>query len=1187
MTIRLSGAPGRPPFLAPAASACSTLLLAALCAPVHAQDSRDVREPVVPPSCAVLNAAPEDGTTDSARRDDSARIQAAIDKCAPGHALHLASGKTGADFISGPLVLRDGVTLYVDAGATLKASTNPMLFDRGAGACGTIDQGGRGCKPFITIDGIKGAGIMGEGVIDGQGGQRIDGKPETWWQIARRAQKEKGRQNVPRMIQIEKSRDITLYRITLRNSTNFHVAMSRVDGFTAWGVNIDTPKDARNTDGIDPGASRNVTIAYSHIRTGDDNIAIKAGSGMSENISILHNRFYSGHGMSIGSETNGGVRNVLVEDLDMDGTTSGLRIKSNDRRGGVVQNVVYRDVCLRNIRWPLFIDTQYEPGQGPGQSYPSYTGIRMENVHSLTPGDKVVFEGYSDTYPLQLTLKDVVVDGAPMLQTKFAKLAGQLNAADARPLDCGKRFAPFPGPDQSAGADRVLRLPPGTYVQPKIGEAEDKLVAGDHFVEARVRPAAPGNSPSQAILMVRYADPRNWTGAAIDLGPGKGRISVALLQMRDGQLTRLRQMGHDAAPAGGFQTLRVELADGELSAWLDGERVAAKLPAPPPAGGTALFAQDGAFEFDDLRIGASGQPPGRVALVRRGAGIDLQAGETQRYPVSALAGDASTPLAVTAASSDPAVARVAMEGTELVVTALRAGRAVVTLSSALDRNVASAIGVAVGPAFSARGDGSALRGRLLPAAGATDVQADTLLRIRFDQAPTLGASGSIRIYRAADYALVDVIQIGDETDAIGYPGQASRRVVRFNPIGVDGRDAVIHLHSAKLDYGTDYLVAVDAATFSGATIAGKPFEGIASTAGWRFRTRTQAPGGRAFTVDDDGPADFRTVQGALNHVMRAVPRAEPVTIRIANGRYDELLYLRGKDRVTLHGESRDGVVIGTVNNDGINPGAGASQPDQSPAIGGGRSVFLAEDADLLTLEHLTIVNKTVRAASQGSQAEALYFGSDRGRLVARDASFLSEQDTILVKGYSWFYRTLIAGNVDFIWGTNRAALFEDSEIRSVGDSAHPKGGGYVVQARTVAPDEAGFVFLNSRLTHGPGPAGNDVPAGSSWLARPGPSGAGDKVTYINCRIDAHIAPTGWSLPKAVAPGSRPGAGWAEYGSTDLAGQPLDLSNRAGGRILSPADAERYASRARVFASFDEGKGWNPAPEPAPEHRLAD
>ena len=50
------------------------------------------------------------------------------------------------------------------------------------------------------------------------------------------------------------------------------------DGFTAWGVKIRTPKTARNTDGIDPSSSTNVTIAYCDIDTGDDNVAIKTGS---------------------------------------------------------------------------------------------------------------------------------------------------------------------------------------------------------------------------------------------------------------------------------------------------------------------------------------------------------------------------------------------------------------------------------------------------------------------------------------------------------------------------------------------------------------------------------------------------------------------------------------------------------------------------------------------------------------------------------------------------------------------------------------------------------------------------------------------------------------------------------------------------------------------------------------------
>jgi pectin methylesterase-like acyl-CoA thioesterase len=301
--------------------------------------------------------------------------------------------------------------------------------------------------------------------------------------------------------------------------------------------------------------------------------------------------------------------------------------------------------------------------------------------------------------------------------------------------------------------------------------------------------------------------------------------------------------------------------------------------------------------------------------------------------------------------------------------------------------------------------------------------------------------------------------------------------------------------------------------------------------------------------------------------MRSMRRAAPVTIAVAAGRYTDMLYLRSKDNVTLRGASRDGTVIAVRNSNGLNPGAGGGQAADAPGVGGGRSVLLVEDADLLHIDRLGIVNTTWRGKPQGGQAEAINFASE-GRLIATDADFVSEQDTVLVSGWAWFYRSLIAGNVDFIWGYNHAALFEEDEIRSVGDSAGASKGGYIVQARTRSRDEPGFVFLNSRLTHGPGPAGNDVPPGSTALARPG---TWDNVSYIACRMDDHIAAAGWSGEP------HGGAGWYEYRSMDMAGKPLDLSRRRGGTVLTADQAARLSSRTRVFAGFDNGKGWNPAP----------
>jgi pectin methylesterase-like acyl-CoA thioesterase len=363
--------------------------------------------------------------------------------------------------------------------------------------------------------------------------------------------------------------------------------------------------------------------------------------------------------------------------------------------------------------------------------------------------------------------------------------------------------------------------------------------------------------------------------------------------------------------------------------------------------------------------------------------------------------------------------------------------------------------------------------------------------------------------------------------------------------------------------------------------------GIGKLGGWSFTTKATAPTGATLTVDDDGNADFRTVQGALSHVMQNLAKTTPVTINVKNGVYEELLYLNGKDNVTIKGESRDGVTIRYTNNESLNSGTGSSQSASvagSPA--GGRAVMLVEASDMLVLDNLTVRNTTIRSASISGQAETVYFNSDT-RLIAKNASFLSEQDTLNLKGWAWFYNSLVAGNVDFIWGSSHAALFENSEIRSVGDSANAGSGGYVLQARVPVATDPGYVFLNSSLTHGagPGPSHGDVPAGSTYLARsPGGTATWDNVAFINCRMDAHVATVGWAglgvngqpAPNPVVPNAE--SGWREYGSTLLDGTAIDLRMRVGGYALSDADvANRFATRARVFAGYGNGAGWNPQP----------
>ncbi|WP_407175449.1 glycoside hydrolase family 28 protein [Bradyrhizobium sp. STM 3562] len=376
---------------------CWTLLFlfAAIgfCAAAQAKDRRTVAEPVRPNGvCARLVPS---------GKDDTGRLQTAIVQCPPGAAVYL----TGGSFLSGPLEMKSGVTLWIERDATLFAVAEPNAYDKGSGTCGRIAGKGDGCRPFISFSKTRGGGIYGQGRIDGQGGALMVGSSESWWQLARRAQTEGGYQNVPRLIQIDHAQEITFHGITLRNSPNFNVAMNRVQGATFWGITIDTPGDARNTDGIDPGASEDVTITHSIIRTGDDNVAIKAGSnGPSRHISIIDNYFGWGHGMSIGSELSSGVSDILVRGLTLDGTTSGLRIKSDVSRGGLVEQVTYEDICMRGVRSPITFDTRYDP-HARGDSVPIYRQIVLRHVYG---GDgALVMRGLDQQHVLGVMLDDV------------------------------------------------------------------------------------------------------------------------------------------------------------------------------------------------------------------------------------------------------------------------------------------------------------------------------------------------------------------------------------------------------------------------------------------------------------------------------------------------------------------------------------------------------------------------------------------------------------------------------------------------------------------------------------------------------------------------------------------------------------------------------------------------------------
>jgi polygalacturonase len=363
-------------------------------------------------------ATPGDGGDDTVA---FAKALAAVKAAGGGH-LIVPTG----EYHTGALTLIDRLDLHLEKGAHLLFATDPEAY--------RIKD--RKFRPLILASGVEDLAITGEGVFDGQG--------QAWWTEARAykdAARARGDSNEeigrPRLLIIEKSRRVLVEGVTLTNSPQFHFIPSRCEDVTIRNVVVRAPHHAPNTDGIDPAASKRVHITGCTIDTGDDNIAIKSGNpefGPTEDVLIEKCTFLGGHGMSIGSETNGGVRNVMVRDCTFDGTEAGIRMKSARGRGGVAENLTYQNLTMRNVEIAIQI-TSYYPNKTtpkPGVAdkvpterdprTPAWRNIRIQNVRS-TGGTKSagIIIGLPEEPVTNIAMENVVIEAPVGLRVAAAR----------------------------------------------------------------------------------------------------------------------------------------------------------------------------------------------------------------------------------------------------------------------------------------------------------------------------------------------------------------------------------------------------------------------------------------------------------------------------------------------------------------------------------------------------------------------------------------------------------------------------------------------------------------------------------------------------------------------------------------------------------------------------------------------
>jgi hypothetical protein len=230
---------------------------------------------------------------------------------------------------------------------------------------------------------------------------------------------------------------------------------------------ISIANEGPNNDGCNLDSTRNAIVEHCTFATGDDSVALKSGMNEdgwrvgrpTENIVVRHCRAKRGHGgIVVGSDMSGGVRNVFVHDCDFSGSDIGIRLKSCPGRGGVVENLWYRDIEMGRIKQhAIIIHTDYKAflGGTTGEA-PIFRNISIKNVTCEHATWAARFSGLPEQAIENITLDGISIaakEGMTCAYTKGFKLnqvavvpvnGPAILAKDSQDLDI--RGGPCPGP---------------------------------------------------------------------------------------------------------------------------------------------------------------------------------------------------------------------------------------------------------------------------------------------------------------------------------------------------------------------------------------------------------------------------------------------------------------------------------------------------------------------------------------------------------------------------------------------------------------------------------------------------------------------------------------------------------------------------------------------------------------------
>ena len=270
--------------------------------------------------------------------NDRAAIQAALDACGNGGGgiVVLPAG----DYLSGRLQLHSDVTLLLEPGATLWASTDPKDYD--------------GSRHLLMAQDAENVAVTGDGRIHGQGTGDLG--------------RGRGPKELPAfrtgILLFENCRNVRIRDVSILYSDAWTLHLRRCDNVVIEGVTILNNYWRTNSDGIDPNSCRNVRIANCHIVAGDDCIVLKATEPYPcENVVVTNCTLETiATALKLGTESRGDFRNIHFSNCTITNSTVGVGFFMKD--GATMEGVSFANLVIDTTTSsphavaPIFMDIE-------------------------------------------------------------------------------------------------------------------------------------------------------------------------------------------------------------------------------------------------------------------------------------------------------------------------------------------------------------------------------------------------------------------------------------------------------------------------------------------------------------------------------------------------------------------------------------------------------------------------------------------------------------------------------------------------------------------------------------------------------------------------------------------------------------------------------------------------------------